>query len=338
MLTRNPLYLSLLLGIVVVHYVTASQGRPEAQGWGMLLRAALWLAVLTIPLNALSVHAGSRILFSLPERWPLIGGIVTLEGVLAGAISALGLLCLIVLFATFNLNVAQAQLLGLTPAFLYEAGLIVSIGLTFIPQMMVSARDIREAQLVRGHRMRRPRDALPYVMALLTTSLERSFQLAESLESRGFGRVRDLPPGREILLKGLILVGLAGLLSGFFLQTYFQSIRALGWGIVAGSVALLVAAFWAQGRRVLRVHYRRDDWTWRDAFVLALTSAVAVVWLIARLRSPDALAYNPYLDWLPRFGLVVGVGLMFLLSPMLVDRRNAPHAMQSGDGQEMTPG
>ena len=31
-LARNPLYLSLLLGIVVIHYVTASQARPEAQG------------------------------------------------------------------------------------------------------------------------------------------------------------------------------------------------------------------------------------------------------------------------------------------------------------------
>jgi energy-coupling factor transport system permease protein len=221
-------------------------------------------------------------------------------------------------FARFNLEISQAQLLRLTPAFVYEAGLALSIGLTFVPQMMVSAREIREAQLVRGHRMRRARDALPFVMALLTTGLERSFALAESMESRGFGRARALPGRRDLWYKGLAVLGLAGVLCGFFLQTYYASRRVLGWTLVAVGAFLLLAVFWAQGRRVLRVHYRRERWSWRDAIVIAVCGGVIgfVVW--TRLQAPGALAYSPYQTILPAFDPVIGISLMFLLAPLSV--------------------
>jgi energy-coupling factor transport system permease protein len=311
-LTRNPLYLSLLLGVVAVQYASASQRRPESQGWWMLLRLALWMALLVIPFNALNIHVGRHVLFRLPANWPLIGGNVTLEGVVAGAANALALWTLIALFAALNLQISQAQMLRLTPAFVYEAGLIASIALTFIPQMMVSASEIREAQLVRGHRMRRVRDMLPFLMALLTTGLERGFQLAESLEARGFGNVRDLPRGRDLLYKGLTLLGLAGVLSGFFVQTYFESLRLLGWSAVALGATLLLGVFWAQGRRVLRVH-----WTWRDGVTLAVSLAVAMPLILARTRDEPLLLYDPYQRLLPPFYTWVGVALVLLATPVL---------------------
>jgi energy-coupling factor transport system permease protein len=42
---------------------------------------------LTIPFNALMIHAGDYVLFRLPEGWPLVGGAITLEAVLYGAAS-----------------------------------------------------------------------------------------------------------------------------------------------------------------------------------------------------------------------------------------------------------
>jgi energy-coupling factor transport system permease protein len=330
-LTRNPLYLSLLIGVVSVHYVSVGQGQPdeshrvdvrhrvEAQGWQMLLRVAMWMALLVIPLNALSIHVGSHVLFRLPAGWPLVGGAITLEGVLAGVVSALGLIALTTLFITFNLRIHQAQLLRLTPAFVYEAGLIVSIALAFVPQMMVSGRQIREAQLVRGHRMRRARDMLPYLMALLTTGLERSFQLAESMEARGYGNVCDLPRGRDLLFKGLTLLGLAGCLCGVFLQTYFESLRVLGWAMAALGAVLLLGVFWVQGRRVLRVHYRQERWTWQDGVVLALCLAVAALLVWVRLRDDAAFAYSPYARLLPPFDATVGLALVLLAGPVVVE-------------------
>jgi energy-coupling factor transport system permease protein len=323
MLVRNPLYLAILMGVVGVQYAATSARYPEERGWGLLLRWVLWLVLLVIPLNALSIHVGSHILFRLPDRWPLIGGIVTWEGVLAGGVNALSLFTLMLLFARFNLEISQAQLLRLMPAFVYEAGLVLSIGLTFVPQMMLSAQEIREAQLVRGHRVRRARDALPFVMALLTTGLERSFALAESMESRGFGRVRALSRERDLWYQGLAVLGLVGVLCGLFLQTYYKQWLVLGWSLAGAGAVLLSTVFWAQGRRVLRVHYRRDRWSWRDGLVIAVCAGVAVLVVVTRLRDPGRLAYSPYQKLLPAFDPVVGVVLMFLLAP-LVARPSRP--------------
>lgn len=317
LLTHNPLYLGILLGVVAIHYMAAARGRPEAQGWWALLRVVIGLGLLVIPFNALNVHAGTHVLFRLPAHWPLIGGNITLEAVVWGATNALGLVVLIVLFAAFNLRVDQAQLLRLTPAFIYEAGLIVSIALTFVPQMMLSAREIREAQLIRGHRMRRVRDMLPFVMALLTTGLERSFQLAESMEARGFGNVRDRSPGRDLVYKALTLVGLGGVLSGVFVVTYFAAWQVVGWAALLGSAVLLIGVFWAQGRRVLRTHYHHDRWTWRDGLVLA-ASLGAVSFVIWGRAQGATLTYYPYTALAPSFDPGVGVALLALVVPVLI--------------------
>jgi energy-coupling factor transport system permease protein len=321
MLIGNPLYLALLLGVVTVYYMAAVTEHPQERGWGMLLRFALWLVLLVIPLNALTIHVGSHVLFRLPDHWPLVGGIVALEGVLAGLVNALRLFALTLLFVCFNLEISQAELLRLVPAFVYEAGLVLSIGLTFVPQMMLSAREIREAQLVRGYRMRRVRDARPFVMALLTVGLERSFALAESMESRGFGRMRAQPSWRDLVAKAASVLGLGAVLSGLFLQTYYASMREIGrWIAVAGG-GLLLGVFWAQGRRVLRVHYRTAKWSWRDGIALSACAGIVGALAFAGVRSPGVLAYSPYQNIAPAFDPLVGIVLMLYLVPLSIRSR-----------------
>jgi len=318
MLTRNPLYVSLVLGIVAIQYLLASRGQPDASGWQALVRIALALSLLIVPFNALGSHAGRHVLFRLPAGWPLIGGPITLEAAAWGACGALSLVTLIVLFAAFNLQMGRAEVLRLTPAFVYEVGLIISIALTFVPQLALSAHEIHEAQLVRGHRMRRIRDLLPFLVSLLTTGLEHSFQLAESLEARGFGNVREPRPQSELALKALTLVGLAGTLSGFFLLTYLDSLRTMGTAIALFSVALLLGVFWAQGRRVQRTRYWRQRWAWQDGIVLACAAAVIVALLLARADDSATLLYDPYTNLVPPFHPSLGIALLALVAPVVV--------------------
>lgn len=320
-LTRNPLYITLVLGIVLVNHVSVSKNRPDAAGWHTLLRIAIGLALFTIPFNALSVHTGSHILFRLPANWPIVGGAITLEAIVWGACSALSLMTLMLLFATFNLAVNQAQILRLTPAFIYEAGLIISIALAFFPQMMVSAKEIHEAQLIRGHRVRRIRDMLPFVMALLTTGLERSFQLAESMEARGFGNIRALPRMRDMLYKAFVLLGLGGFLVGFFALTYLEALQSAGWALVILSVLLLIVAFWAQGKRITRTQYHRERITWQDGIVLVacLGITAGLVWI--RIYDATSLSYYPYTDLMPPFRPPIGMALLALILPAIIQHR-----------------
>ena len=319
-LTQNPLYLTVLLGIVSLQFLSASQHHRyrDTQGWGNLLRYALGLALLIVPLNALNAHGGSHVLFSLPATWPIVGGNITLEAILWGVATALGLLVLVVLFAAFNLQVSQAQVLRLTPAFLYEVGLIISIALTFIPQMMLSAQEIREAQLIRGHRMRRVRDMLPLVTALLTTGLERSLQLAESMEARGFGNIQPLLPARDVLYKMLTLLALAGILGGTFAATYLTAWQWAGWSVLALSVLGLVALFWAQGKRLTRTHYRRETWRWRDGAALAACATSLALIVGVRIADGDLLRYYAYTEITPSFVPWLGAALLVLLAPTLL--------------------
>jgi energy-coupling factor transport system permease protein len=223
-----------------------------------------------------------------------------------------------VLFAAFNLQVSQAQVLRLTPAFLYEVGLIISIALTFIPQMMLSAQEIREAQLIRGHRMRRVRDMLPLVTALLTTGLERSLQLAESMEARGFGNIQPLPPARDVLYKMLTLLALAGILGGTFAATYLTAWQWAGWSVLALSVLGLVALFWAQGKRLTRTHYRRETWRWRDGAALAACATSLALIVGVRIADGDLLRYYAYTEITPSFVPWLGAALLVLLAPTLL--------------------
>jgi energy-coupling factor transport system permease protein len=230
----------------------------------------------------------------------------------------MGLLVLLAAFATLNLQVDQAQMLHLTPAFLYEAGLVVSIALTFVPQMMLSAKEIREAQLIRGHRIRRLRDMRPLVLALLTTGLERSLQLAESMEARGFGNARPLPPSRDVLYKGLTLLGLGGVLSSVFALTYFPRQQWLGWLGIVTSTLILLAVFWAQGKRVIRTRYRSERWSWQDGIAIGATLAALVGLIAVRIRDPQALVYYPYTRLLPAFQPWVGISLLLLVVPAVM--------------------
>ena len=152
-----------------------------------------------------------------------VGGPITLEVVIAGAVSGLMLLTILVVFAAFNSVVDHYQLLRATPAFLFQAGVIISIAITFVPQMVISAREIRQAQRIRGHRFRGIRDLLPLVIPLLANSLERAIQLAETMEARGFGSgVHPGSPHRAVLSQMGTLAGLLGLLAGLFIVAYLQ--------------------------------------------------------------------------------------------------------------------
>lgn len=317
-MTHNPLYLAILGGVVALHYALADAKRPHAQGWAALLRITMGLSLLVIPFNALFVHAGSHVLFRLPERWPLIGGKITLEAVIWGATSAMGLLVLLAAFAILNLQVDQAQMLHLTPAFVYEAGLVTSIALTFVPQMMLSAQEIREAQLIRGHRMRRVRDMRPLVLALLTMGLERSLQLAESMEARGFGNARPLPQAKDVLYKVLTIVSLGGVLGGLFALTYFPGQQWLGWLGIGVSALILLGVFWAQGKRVKRTHYRRERWSWQDGLAAGATVAALAGLVATRILDPTILVYYPYTRLLPSFYPEVGASLMLLVVPAVL--------------------
>ncbi len=320
LLTRNPPYLIITLLTAALSY-SQHQGKTAAP-WGVFLKAGLVIWMLTVPFNALFVHHGDRVIFSLPPKWPLIGGPITLEAVIYGAVSGLALFTILLIFATYNAQVSHHELLRHTPGFLYQASLATSIAITFVPQMLASAQEIREAQMVRGHRFRKLKDMLPLFMPLLTSGLERAMQLAESMESRGFcGNLAPIGWRREVGQRLATLLGLLGLAVGLFLSAYFRQHSQPGW-IIAGAGALfLLAVFRAQGSRVRRSHYRRSTWDRTDTIVSIASGLVLSIFAGAKLLVPQALIYYPYPPFplIPAFNPLLGGTLLLLALPALLN-------------------
>jgi energy-coupling factor transport system permease protein len=321
-MTRNPIYtvlIALAAGLVLVS--TESGDAATAMGWRGLLRLGAVIALIAVPFNALMIHQGQYVLFTLPYSWPLVGGPITLEAVAAGLATGMSLWTVLLVFAAFNVAVDASQLVRLVPPFLYQAGVVSSIALTFVPQLIVSAREIREAQRIRGHRFRGWRDMLPLFVPLLTTALERAIQLAESMESRGFGA----EPGgvgrrADVILRGLMLAALALAGGGLLARTYWAQVSLAGDGALMASGLLMAGVFYAQGRGMRRSRYSRERWGRGDSVVAACGLVALAGALVARAGHSMALDYYPYPPYSlwPDFRVTVALPLLLLAMPALV--------------------
>jgi energy-coupling factor transport system permease protein len=306
----QPLHSVLVVLAAGAVYDQVSRGHARRGGWSSFLRLGLWVWAVALAFNVLSVHAGDIVLFALPGRWPVIGGPITLEALLYGTASGASLCAVLLVFATFNLGVEAHRLLRWIPSGLYQAGLVVSIATSFVPQMMASLKDIREAQQVRGHAFRGLRSLIPLFVPLVTTGLERSLALAESMEARGFGgivREEARAAGswpRASALAGLLAALVAVLWRALNRQPAWHS---LVWFALAA--ALTLASVYGRGKQVQRTSYQHERWHGCDAWVIAASGASLLLAIVAGRQNAAAMAYYPYPPFSPWPTFVPAVGL-----------------------------
>ena len=314
--TRNPLYLAvtLLCVAMVFAFIVPDADAPR----GVVIapwRFGLVVVTLSAIFNALMVHVGTHVIVMLPAWLPLIGGPITLEALLYGALNGLALTGLFVAFGVLNRAVSVQAVLRLAPRAYYPVAVVTSIAVTFVPTALQQMQQIREAQMVRGNRMRGVRTWLPLVVPLLEASLERSMQLAESMMARGFVSAGSGPELRDRLL---LLTGLVAIVAGWLLQIVWAQTWAGALLLLTGT-GLLAAGLWLAGRRHPHTVYRQDPWHLRDALVIAAALAVVLVYL-APLPGIDraTLFFYPYPTLsAPGFSLAIGAGTLGLLAPLL---------------------
>jgi energy-coupling factor transport system permease protein len=309
LLATNPLYLVIVLlcaALVRTGYGTNGSSLPV---W----RFGLLVVAFSTFYNALLTHFGSTVLFTIPRTVPLVGGLVTLEAAAFGATRGLALWTLFAVMAVLNDVISPYELVRLTPRFLRSAGLVVSIMLAFVPQTINSLHQVREAQAIRGHRLRGVRDLIALLVPLLADSLERAVQLAEAMEARGYGntkyQISNFKP--QVLMGG----GLSGVLLGWLIEAYWRN--GIGWAIVGASVAALVVGLrLAAAYAPQMTRYRRQVWSARDTLLVALSSAPLVAIAAVALLDPQVLAFYPYPQvTLPPFDVRLGVCLALLGAP-----------------------
>lgn len=366
LLTRNPLYLILLLAIfILVSDVERAAQRQRAaprqrgaqqtgtgDGADDLTRlgralplSPLRLALFAIPASAIfnlfTSHVGETVLFRLPGTLPLIGGNFTGEALAYGAINGLMLVTLFAAFAVLNLAVSIRDLIAYVPRAFYPVAIVSAIAVTFVPNTARQFQQVREAQAIRGHRMRGWRDWLPLFLPVLIGGLERALQLAETMTSRGFGGrsagvTSGAPADAEPMASSrsqhaigpLLVIGLLAILAagGLQLLPNCDGCRRAASLLLLVGVGVLAGSIWRAGRGVYHTRYRTYAWRWTDTVVVG----GALLALLPLLLWAETRVYSPYprLTW-PPFELRVGGLLLLLMAPAFVrralgDRESAP--------------
>ncbi len=178
------------------------------------LRWSLGLAVMVIVVNAIASQRGATILIRGFD-FPVLGQIdVTLEALAEGAVLALRILVALVVFAVWSACVDPDRVLRAIRPIAARSALTATLVSRLVP---IAAAD--GARMAEAGRMRGPA-AAPVGRAALTRrlvagSLDRSVDIAATLELRGYGLgVRSRLPRhpRERGEAGLLVAGAAGLL------------------------------------------------------------------------------------------------------------------------------
>jgi energy-coupling factor transport system permease protein len=183
--------------------------------------------------------------------------------------------------------VSHHELVQAAPRAFYELGLAVTVALAFVPSTIAAIAAVREADRARtgGHVVRRGR-LMRQVVPVLESGMERAVSLAESMDSRGFGRRSTAGEAAS----GWLGLGALLLLGGCFVALVARArSTALVMALVGG--AALVAAVVVSSRASTRTRYRPRRLSARE-WVLA-----AVPWITPTMLAVIGGAAADTLRW-----------------------------------------
>jgi energy-coupling factor transport system permease protein len=334
MRTTNVLLLGLIIAVVAV---VVSARRSDAP-WARSFRFFVWMAVAVITFRMVQqILIGQRLpgteLFSVPSvtlpSWAAgvsIGGRITVESMVDAFQRGLQLAVVLICFGAVNSLCSPYRMLQALPAALYEAGVVVTVALTFAPEAVIELGRLREARRLRGRPVRGVAALRGMALPVLEGGLERAVALAASMDSRGYGRrqpatVRARGVGVAATVIGLLVVsvGLYGLADA-------GAPGALGLPLIGlGALGLAVGLF-VGGRRAVRTRYRPDPWRLPEWIVSASGLAALGATMVTARLAGGAAALNPAtspLAW-PGVPMLAVAGILVALVPAVAAPAPAP--------------
>ncbi len=324
--TTNPLLLVLLAGVAAF---VVSARRTEAP-WSRSLAVFFRLGVVVIVIRVVvQIIFGNRlpghVLFTLPEvplpSWAAgvsIGGPVTAEAVLLAAVDGLRLAVVLVCFGAANSLASPYRLLRCLPAVLYEAGVAVTVSLAFAPEVVMAIGAVRDARRLRGRPTRGVAGLRGMAIPVLESALDRSLQLASSMDARGYGRRVAVGRSTRRWASGSTAVGILAVVAGVYGVLDAGSLPGGGIPFVAVGALLIGAGMAVGGRRTARTRYRPDVWRGAEWGVAASGAAVVAGMVVASAMGAKGLTFVAYPLQVPPLPLAATVGVLAGLLPAVV--------------------
>ena len=324
----NPFLLLTALGVAAL-VVTSRRGSSP---WAKSFRLYLWLGVFIVVVRTVlhvlvGLKYGERVVLPLPEitlpSWAAgidILGDVRLAGLLGAVTDGLRLAVMIACIGAANALANPKRLLRSLPGALSEIGSAVVVTITVAPQLADSVQRVLRARALRGDTSRGIR-ALPRIaLPVLEDTLDRSLLLASAMDSRGYGRRREVTPVLRHLTAACTLGGLLAGAVGIYGVLDATTPGWLGAPVLVAAVALSLTGIWLGGHANSRSTYRPDPWQWPEWVTVASGLAAVVAMQLASrmdgssLGMPLAPLAVPALPFVAVAGLLLA-GLPAFLTP-----------------------
>jgi energy-coupling factor transport system permease protein len=250
LLFNHPLFLLVLFFSIV--------GVSCFFGWGKAclnyLKLSGGLFFLIVLFNLFLVRTGSTVLWMGP-RLPGWGKLfITWEAFVYGIGMGLRLLIMISVFCWFIFVLETDRLVQYLGMGHLKIALILGLALRLFPLMYADWLRIIEVQRTRGQELQkrkkreRIRQLLPSLKIFLLSSLERAFQLAESLQMRGYGLGKRsnyrVPKWRKedkimfFFMFGGVVFSLWLIVSEQALYHYYPTLQSIGKIEIGGALIL----------------------------------------------------------------------------------------------------
>lgn len=309
----SPLYVAVVIAVATLVVSVFGADSPYARAYPVIVGLAALFAALRVALTALTTHGGPQVLVHLPSvtvpDW--LGGFTvgdTIEAPIVAQAAHEGFVIVgvVAVFAAFNAVVSHYELVQSLPRAFHELGLVVAVGVAFVPTTITAIHDVREADRARtgGRPVRRGR-LLRQIVPVLENGLERAITLAESMDSRGFGRGN--PTAQERAAGWCGVVGLLALAGAFVALVARESTLALV--LVSAGGAGVVVAMVLASRASTRVRYRPRRLARADVALMAAVCVAPVALAVLSIAGDESLVWTasplrwPVLHVLPLLAL-----------------------------------
>jgi energy-coupling factor transport system permease protein len=183
LLLYNPIPLAALTLAVLGAGVGAGVGRRLAG----TLRVAVIVGLPIVAINVLASREGLTVFARLGDLGPFGQGNLTVEAVVYGAVIALKVTLLMLITTLASLAVDPDELLRGFRRLSFRSALTASLATRMIPVLGADAQRLAEAQRTRPEDPARGvRGRVALLSAIVGGSIERSMEVAATLELRGF--------------------------------------------------------------------------------------------------------------------------------------------------------
>ena len=320
--TTNPLVLLLLIA-VAAFTVSARRSPHSSRSFGLFLRLGIVVLVARVVFNIVfGAQPTGDVLVRVPTvplpDWAAglhLGGNITVQGLLTAVYGGLQLATLLICVGSANALASPRRLLRAMPGALYEAGVAITVALSFAPQLVTAAVRVRRARRLRGRQSSGVRSWLGIALPVLEDALESSIELAAAMDSRGFGRRGAVSAVRRRLVSSAVVAGLIAVAVAVYELLDATSPTLIGLPLLVLGTAIACGAVLFGGRQPTRTKYRPDSWQASEWIVVASGVAALAGMLVAGRLYPGSLHTTTYPLVVPQLPWPALVGLVLALVP-----------------------